>query len=159
MVHLRRLAEADWRTLREVRLATLADAPSAFGSTYADEAAFGEADWRGRLTQRTYFLATDGPGGEPLGVAAGKRGDGEWTLHSMWVAPAARGRGVAAKLIKAVTEEAVAHGAPKLVLQVAEANMGARRVYERHGFVATGEWETIPGMRRERMVLSLPARG
>ncbi|QWF80654.1 GNAT family N-acetyltransferase [Amycolatopsis sp. CA-230715] len=155
MVHLRKLTDADWRPLREIRLATLADSPSAFGSTYAQEAEFGEADWRGRLTQRTYFLASDGPGGEAFGVAAGKAGDGEWTLHSMWVAPAARGRGVAARLIKAVADEAAAHGAPVLALQVAESNTGARRAYERLGFVATGEWETVPSMRRERMVRSL----
>ena len=47
-VSVRRIRESEWRALREVRLLALADAPDAFGSTLAREAAFADdlrRDW------------------------------------------------------------------------------------------------------------------
>ncbi|WUV11018.1 GNAT family N-acetyltransferase [Amycolatopsis sp. NBC_01488] len=64
-------------------------------------------------------------------------------VFSMWVAPQARGRGVAARLIDAVREAAEEAGAEAIGLHVFEGNDRARRVYERLGFVLTGESEVI----------------
>jgi len=41
MVLVRATTMADWQALREIRLQSLRDAPDAFASTYAREAAFG----------------------------------------------------------------------------------------------------------------------
>lgn len=71
---------------------------------------------------------------------------------SLWVAPAARGRGVGTALVDAVATAAVEHGCSRLALQVQERNTGARRLYERLGFTATGEWEPVGDRRRERMI-------
>ncbi|MGI5241410.1 GNAT family N-acetyltransferase [Dactylosporangium sp. CA-139066] len=78
--------------------------------------------------------------GEPLGIA------GTWvaaaeprTTHliSMWVAPVARGRGVAALLIDAVVGWARDHGHDTVELEVARGNTPAMSAYLRCGFIAT----------------------
>ena len=42
MVLVRATTTTDWQALREIRLQALLDAPDAFASTHAREAAFGE---------------------------------------------------------------------------------------------------------------------
>ncbi len=55
----------------------------------------------------------------------------------MWVAPQARGRGVARRLIDAVARAMAEHGAARLELSVMPDNHRARRTYERSGFTLT----------------------
>ena len=52
MVLVRATTMTDWQVLREIRLQALLDAPDAFGSTHAREAAFGEDEWRQRASRR-----------------------------------------------------------------------------------------------------------
>ena len=58
-VRVRRLAEDDWQTLREVRLRALLEAPQSFYQTYDDAVALTESDWRERLrsTDKVSLLA------------------------------------------------------------------------------------------------------
>ncbi|GAA1968573.1 GNAT family N-acetyltransferase [Amycolatopsis minnesotensis] len=154
MVDLREVAEDDWERLREVRLTALGEAPEAFSSSYAREVDFTEADWRARLRTGPWFLALDNA--RAVGIASGLPRPDEWLLAAMWVAPAARGRGVGAALVDAVAAAAAEHGFPVLALQVQEDNTAARRLYERLGFTATGEWEATGRGRRERMIRITP---
>ena len=74
---MQRAQPGDWVTLRAVRLAALADAPGAFGSTVGRELAFDEAEWR-RLASAPSFIAWRGD--EPVGlvgVVARPESDGE----------------------------------------------------------------------------------
>jgi GNAT superfamily N-acetyltransferase len=125
VIHLRCLTSDDWELLRAVRLRALADAPEAFGSTHAREEAFAEDDWRSRLSTSSWFVAMDGE--RPVGLVCGLPNPQEWFLVAMWVAPEARGKGAAER------------GASAVALQVNDQNVVARRVYERLGFVATGD--------------------
>ena len=132
------LDEADWALYRRVRLAALADAPEAFGSTLAREEAFTDIRWRERLTGGGTFLA-EGPDG-PRGLVGvlPDRAAGTGHLVSMWVAPTARGTGTADRLVTFALERAAEWGLTAVHLDVAEGNEAAERLYARHGFARTG---------------------
>lgn len=158
MIVLRALSADDWPTWRELRLAALADAPYAFGSTLADwqGARDTEERWRGRLGLPASHNLVALLDGEPAGIASGVPADHDGTaaeVISMWVAPRARGRGVADALLLGVEGWARQRGAATLRLAVSEGNEAATRLYERHGLTDTGEREVMPdGVRRERVL-------
>jgi len=145
MVTVRTAGAGDWELVRDVRLAALRDAPDAFASTYAREAAYTEEQWRGWFSaQFALFLADLSDRAEPAGLAGVYDRDGEAGLLSMWVRPAARGRGVGEALMSAAADWARDRGRDALYLWVAEANEPARRLYERYGFTPTGERQPLP---------------
>ena len=142
-VSIRQASEADWQTVRAIRLAALQDAPYAFGSTYGRELGFDEETWRSRLRN------PDGPtflafaGDQAVGIDGVYTARGEPVLVAMWVNPTRRRCGVASALTEAVVEWARARGARRVLLGVAENNDAARRLYERLGFALTGEAEPL----------------
>ena len=144
-ITVERVSEQDWRTLREVRLRALTEAPHAFGSTLERELAFDESTWRERAAAGRTFLARRA--GQVVGLAGYYAEPGradERQLVSMWVDPYARGSGAAALLVTAVREAAAAEGARTLTLFVADGNDRARCLYERLGFRCTGERRALP---------------
>ena len=142
---VRRLQPDDWQVLRDIRLAALADSPSAFASTLAREQAFAEADWRWRLTNGCSVVATDGEQGEAVGLAGGYLHDGVPELIAMWVHPTRRGTGAAELLVEGVADWAREQDATRLRLWVVEGNDRAERVYRRLGFAHTGAAQPVPG--------------
>jgi GNAT superfamily N-acetyltransferase len=151
MILVRHVTADDWELMREVRLAALSEAPYAFGSTYAREVAFTEETWRGRINERsvTFFAHTDSTDPVPADtVPAGLAGvyveDGNPDLVSMWVRPCARGRGVAEVLVEAAASWAKTQDFGSLFLWVTESNAPARRLYDRCGFIPTGERQPLP---------------
>jgi len=145
MVTVRTAGAGDWELVRDVRLAALRDAPDAFASTYAREAAYTEEQWRGWFHDRFALFIADLPDrAEPAGLAGVYDRDGAAGLLSMWVRPDARGRGVGEALMSAAADWARARGRDTLYLWVAEANEPARRLYERYGFIPTGERQPLP---------------
>jgi ribosomal protein S18 acetylase RimI-like enzyme len=140
---IRRAAPDDWAALRQVRLAALAEAPYAFGSTLDREIDRPEQLWRDRIAAWPQFIAW--AGGEPVGIAAGfaepaadDGARGGWHLVSMWVSPQARGLGIADELVAAVSASARADGAQRLTLWVTDVNARAMAFYQRMGFRSTG---------------------
>ena len=75
MVLVRETVAQDWQALRDIRLAALQDAPDAFASTYAEQAAFTEADWQDRISRGGTFLAyvPEVSTCEPAGLAGANR--------------------------------------------------------------------------------------
>jgi ribosomal protein S18 acetylase RimI-like enzyme len=143
---VRRLEADEWKLFREVRLAALRDAPYAFGSTYEGEVGASESSWRSRLEARTRFVAQSGR--EVVGtVAGGSSGlSGIAALTALWVAPAARGRGVGEALVSAVLAWAQDSDYEQVVLWVVEGNSPAERLYDRIGFKRTGAAQPVrPG--------------
>jgi ribosomal protein S18 acetylase RimI-like enzyme len=80
----------------------------------------------------------------------------EAQLVSMWVSPAARRRGVARALIRAVAGWAHERGCDRVFLFVQEANTSARGLYERAGFRATGERQELPRRRGFKVLMWAP---
>ncbi|QYX55802.1 GNAT family N-acetyltransferase [Roseovarius sp. SCSIO 43702] len=80
-----------------------------------------------------FFTARDGAEVLGTGALAICRGYGE--VKSMFTAPQARGRGVAAALLRRIEDEARDLGLPLLRLETGAALASAVRLYARHGFV------------------------
>jgi GNAT superfamily N-acetyltransferase len=159
MTEIRAVREDDWRAMRDIRLEALREAPAAFGSTYAREVAFTEADWRRRAGGYGFFAFLPDLGDLPVGLAGGiDEGAGVAELVSMWVRPQARGRKVGAALVTAVVDWARGRGLSRLNLWVTDGNQAARALYERYGFTPAGERQPLPSDPAQtefRMMLSL----
>lgn len=87
------------------------------------------AEYQGEVAGYTYagvegtdYMALRGPAG---------------VLYDIVVDPAQRGRGVGRKLLDATLEALKAAGAPRVVLQTAERNESAQRLFARAGFRRT----------------------
>ncbi|MBV8367918.1 MAG: GNAT family N-acetyltransferase [Candidatus Eremiobacteraeota bacterium] len=159
MVEVREIGADDWRLFRRLRLDALAKAPYAFGATLADWSGErdAEARWRARLSTVPFNVVAY-LDHRPAGIASGLPGeeDGTTELISMWVAPFARGRGVADALVGAVVRWSRERRATKLFLNVVEDNARARSVYRRLGFVDTGaRCPNELGLVEQQMVLTL----
>jgi GNAT superfamily N-acetyltransferase len=140
------LGAGDEDRYREVRLRALADAPQAFASTFERENGFSRDVWTSRLTSDSavYLLAVDD--GRAVGTASGRIEEqpGTAQLLGMWVAPEARGRGVGQALIEMIVDWARGRGMERLGLWVTEANDPARALYEKSGFLPTGQRQPLP---------------
>ena len=160
-----RAVSDDWATIRAVRLAALADSPSAFGSTLSRELEFDEARWRRWAESSAVFIAVRdggalGEGGVPCGMAGGVAADvpGERLLVAVWVEPGARGHGVSSLLLDGVERWALADGARCVRLWFTRGNDPARRLYARRGYVETGRSKALPsapGLVEDEMMLIL----
>ncbi|MEQ8898145.1 MAG: GNAT family N-acetyltransferase [Roseovarius sp.] len=79
-----------------------------------------------------FFAAREGS--ETLGTGALALKDGYGEVKSMFTADAARGKGVAAAILRALEDEARGLGLPLLRLETADSLDAAVRLYERNGF-------------------------
>ncbi|GAB3790438.1 GNAT family N-acetyltransferase [Dyella agri] len=78
----------------------------------------------------------------------------EYYLDALAVAPAQRGRGLAARLIEAACAGAFAAGHARVGLLVDEAKPGVKRLYQTLGFTVDGE-RMLAGRRHEHMARQL----
>ena len=151
-----RVGPDEWDTFREVRLASLADAPGAFGASYDDWVTAPEERWRARLTDVPFTMVAT-VDGRSVGVVSGVQVDDHVELISMWVAPDHRGTGLADRLIDAVVSWAASHGHDTF-LMVRDDNARAIAAYEKAGFVdlgVPGDWPA-DALRERRMRRTRP---
>jgi len=155
-VVLTRVAPQDWKRLRDVRLAALAESPEMFGSTLARERSFDEAEWRRRAARPATFLASRD--GVDVGMAGVYEFDVGWCVMGMWLTPVARGTGVVEALVHACESVARDAGATTVALGVMEDNPRGRRAYVRLGYDFTGTREHVRNGRDELfMTKTLPS--
>jgi RimJ/RimL family protein N-acetyltransferase len=139
-IHIRALAPADAAAFRAVRLAGLKDSPEAFGCTFEAEVAKPLAWFFNRLAASQIFGAFRR--GEIVGIAGFAVRSGEKEAHKgllwgMYVQPAARGAGIARRLVEAVLDHARSR-VELIQLSVVVGNEPARRLYAGFGFVEYG---------------------
>lgn len=155
MLELRVVTADDWALWRALRLAALAEAPEAFGSTLAEWSGEGDREqrWRARLSIPGAHELVVHLDGAPVGMVSGvpTADAGVVEMISTWVSPAGRGRGVGDRLVGAVTQWARERGATTLRLAVMRDNAPAIALYERHGFAAVAT-EAGEGDVRERVL-------
>lgn len=158
-MQIRPTTEQDWQALKTIRLASLLDAPLAFGMSYDETVQFSDALWRERaspMSQPNFWLAWDGE--VAVGIVGGVETQGEYQLISLWVAPTARGVGVAEQLVQAVVDKARAIRHHEVVLSVAPENLPASKLYKRLGFRFLDHTEVLdshPEVTVQKMVLVL----
>lgn len=136
-----------WERVRAVRLRALEDAPDAFCSTVAGESAKPETEWRRRLVYPQSITLVAAIDDVDVGLAFGAAYEGKpgcGGLFGMWVDASARGTGTGDALVQAVIDWAIERGYERLVLEVAEQNPPAIRLYERMGFEATDATRPLP---------------
>ena len=138
---IRTLAEDDWADYRRARLAALEESPEAFVATAADAAQMPEVEWHDRLRRSTRLLAESGE--EPVGVVSVATGAGDEgtqaDLFGLWVAPAARGTGVATELVRSAATAAREQGMSHLSYWVGTDNGRAVAFASGFGFRPTDE--------------------
>ena len=135
---------------KAVRLRALQDAPTAFGSTYAQTVRLTDDDWRRRADEwsgesSASFLAMDA--GVPCGMVGcflGREDASRGHLVAMWVAPAHRRAGVGRELVDAVVDWTRAKGVGEVRLTVTSNNDSAIGFYRALGFAFTGGTEPYP---------------
>ncbi|WP_165355062.1 GNAT family N-acetyltransferase [Nocardioides oleivorans] len=151
-IEIVRIGPDEWEEFRDVRLASLRDAPGAFGATYDDWVDAAEDRWRRRLVDVPLTVVARSST-RPVGVVSGADAGDRVELISMWVAPEQRGTGLAGRLIEEVVAWAASGDKPTF-LMVRDDNEAAIRSYTRAGFTDLGVpdgWPTdAPRERRMR---------
>ncbi len=132
------LGEDEWERYRSVRLSALEESPEAFAASAEEEQGFDEDLWRSRMRRSQRLLAE--AEGEPVGVASvGQASQDERVaeLFGLWVAPTARGTGVATRLVQAGADTARTQGRSHLAYWVGTDNGRAVAFASGFGFRPT----------------------
>lgn len=144
---VRRLTPADAPAHRALMLEAYAQSPDAFTSTVAEREGLPLSWWAARMSDApgAAELVCGAFDGDALLGAAGlafeqrERTRHKATLFGMYVRPAARGRGVARRLVEAVLAQARSSPLTELVqLTVTESNTAAVHLYTSCGFETFG---------------------
>lgn len=141
-VTIRRLREEDIGGFRALRLRALLDTPTAFASSYEEDAALSDEVLRARLADGAGAVFAAFDGGAMVGMAgfhaqSGPKRRHRGLLWGVFVEADQRGRGLARRLVEAVIAHACQHA---LVLEagVTAGNHAAAVLYESLGFRQTG---------------------
>ena len=79
-----------------------------------------------------FFVAV--AGGDPVACAGWRRHDGDAELKRMYTAPAARGRGVARRMLATIEESARAAGCKRVILETGDLQPEAIALYTSAGY-------------------------
>lgn len=139
-ITVRTLTADDWATYRDARLDALKESPEAFVAQFDTEVDFPESEWRERM-RRSQRLLAEGSEGANVGIVSIREGTKEGPtyadLFGLWVAPVARGTGVASALVRSAAETARDAGMTHLTYWVGTDNGRAVAFASGFGFRPT----------------------
>lgn len=137
---VRRLTEADARAYRDIRLAALEEYPETFQATYEAAMDLPLEAYAVRLQMYALFggfVNDDLQGFLGFTPLRNPKIAHKGVLWGMYVAPGARGTGLAAAMVGAALDHARDHVEQVLISVIAD-NARARRFYDRMGFEVYG---------------------
>jgi len=144
-MEVRMTAAQDWTLLKQVRLAALSSAPTAFGVSYDNAVKYTDEQWQERASAAAgpeFWLAF--ADNKPVGmIGGGVSQSGRYNLIGMWVEPEMRGSGIASSLVVAVKSRALQTGHGRIFLDVSPDNKRAAAFYLKHGFAFIDEFEPL----------------
>ncbi|MDR5853909.1 GNAT family N-acetyltransferase [Caballeronia sp. LZ062] len=151
-----RIAAHQGSVLRELRTASLREAPYAFGETLedallVDPASFDQTAALHATSPRlaTFLLYTEG---HPAGLVHAyieESGDKRAFVSALWVAPAVRHLRGGELLVNVASEWLAGQGVAEVHAWIADENRTAMRFYERLGFGPTGDRRAMPPNEQE----------
>lgn len=142
---VRATEEQDWRILKEIRLASLLDIPTAFGVSYQTAITNSEEQWKQHASSEMdpkFWLAFKDD--KAIGmIGAGLDKINRYNLIAMWVEPESRQLGAAECLLNMVKSDAITRGFTQIFLDVSPDNVKASRFYIKHGFAFINEVKSL----------------
>lgn len=160
-MRVRRVAEADWRQLRRIRLRSLTEDHPVLGSVEREQG-FKESHWRMRIRGSAWFVATHMR--RTVGVASVIAEPGtppqERHVVGLWVPPEARGIGAGEALLHAAAGHARAEGAERLTCWLLDGDDVGETLLRGAGFAPSGIRMPVPrdrSLTEERWVRELVA--
>ena len=145
---VRRINESEATLLREVRLASLKDAPFAFGANFQDEqqkplaAYVSDAKRLATSETSTLFFALNNK--KVVGQIGAFLASDTAYICAMWVSPAARRSKAGSTLFGSASDWLADLGAKEIYAWVADSNTNAVAFYESLGFTATDKAQPLP---------------
>jgi GNAT superfamily N-acetyltransferase len=164
---IRRIRLDEWEESRSLRLRALVEAPTAYGSTLAEEQNYSEEVWRERCLRASAgcdsatFIAEHERlwVGSVTGLATQDNSKNAGALLvAMFVCSAVRRRGVGVALVEALSNWARNCGANQVTLWVTSSNSPAVALYERCCFRYTGVTKPLahtPTLTEQEMIRHL----
>jgi GNAT superfamily N-acetyltransferase len=147
-MEIRQIRPDEGLRLRALRLHALADAPMAYGSTFASEESYPEALWHERAATGAAgrnvvtFVAERGNHlvGMATGIIVGLEAENNLhpTMVGVFVDDSVRRQGVGVELVEQVVSWAQARGWTRLIMWITSGNEPAIRLYRRCRFEFTG---------------------
>ena len=137
-ITVRVLDVSEWSLYRDLRLRALAESPSSFTATLAEEADRDEQFWRDRMTRSHRLLAERGP--TPQGIVSlgpYKEDPSAAEVFGLYVVPEARGTGVSWRLVEAAATLAIQQAYLQLYYWVGTDNGRAVGFAQNFGFRVT----------------------
>lgn len=143
-VKIIKLDPNDWLLYRDLRINAVQESPQAFGTSYEEELATSDADWKRRLGLNMLFAVKNGKLVGMVGAVIESR---ERLRHiakviSMYVVPEERGKKVGTLLLSHLLEDLKNFEClKKITLQVTLEQIPAIRLYKKLGFHVSGVLE------------------
>lgn len=139
-ISIRKIAEPDWQTFREIRLNALESDPKVFGSNYGKEVNKSEQDWKdwtGAKYQAIFFVCDDE---KPIGMTGifipqDTVEKSKAVLWGSWLAPEYRRKGLSELMYKARIDWAKQQPEIRRIeVSHRESNLASKYANQKHGF-------------------------